>query len=192
MRSRVVTGPEVGAPPTVRRLASATQAKACARIMSTSEPWVTLGRDFDASLAVITAGDHEAYVALEGEEVTGFVVLCMHGALVGYLKSIAVREDRRSRGLGRRLMAFAEDRILGEAANVFLLVSSFNEGARRLYERMGYRLVGELTDYWLPGHSELLLRKTRGPIGMPEISANPRRDLPTGGAPGERPRNVRT
>ena len=151
---------------TLRRLELAGHAEVCARIMSTSEPWVTLGRDFDASLAVMTASDHEAYVVLDDEEVAGFVVLCMHGALVGYLKSIAVHADWRSRGLGRQLMAFAEDRIFREAANVFLLVSSFNAGARQLYHRMGYRLVGELTDYWLPGHSELLLRKTRGPIGM--------------------------
>jgi [ribosomal protein S18]-alanine N-acetyltransferase len=150
---------------TVHRLEFAAHAQACARIMSTSEPWVTLGRDFDASLAVVTAGDHEVYVALEGEEVAGFVVLCMHGALVGYLKSIAVRADWRSRGLGRQLIAFAEERIFRDAANVFLLVSRFNARARQLYDRMGYQLVGELTDYWLPGHSELLLRKTRGPIG---------------------------
>jgi ribosomal protein S18 acetylase RimI-like enzyme len=165
---------------TVRRLEFAAHAQACARIMSTSEPWITLGRDFDASLAVMTASDHEAYVVLEDEEVAGFVVLCMHGALVGYLKSIAVREDWRSRGLGRRLMAFAEDRIFEDAGNVFLLVSDFNVRARQLYDRMGYRLVGELTDYWLPGHSEILLRKTRGPIS-------------TGSAgPGAMPRNART
>ena len=150
----------------VRRLEFAGHAQDCAWIMSTSEPWVTLGRDFDASLAIITAADHEAYVVLDDDEVTGFVVLCMQGALVGYLKSIAVRADWRSRGLGRQLMAFAEDRVFGEAANVFLLVSSFNARARQLYDRMGYRLVGELTDYWLPGHSELLLRKTQGPIAM--------------------------
>jgi ribosomal protein S18 acetylase RimI-like enzyme len=132
---------------------------------------MTLGRGFDASLAVMTAADNEAYVALDGEQVTGFVVLCMHGALVGYLKSVAVREEWRSRGLGRHLIAFAEDRIFTEAANVFLLVSSFNRRARRLYERLGYEFVGELTDYWLPGHSELLLRKTRGPISA--VGAGP-------------------
>ena len=43
-------------------------------------------------------------------------------------------------------------------------MSDFNHGARRLYERLGFRLVGELTDYVVAGHSELLLRKTRGPL----------------------------
>jgi [ribosomal protein S18]-alanine N-acetyltransferase len=43
-------------------------------------------------------------------------------------------------------------------------VSSFNQGARRLYERLGYNVVGELTDYIVEGHSEILLRKTVGPM----------------------------
>ena len=65
--------------------------------------------------------------------------------------------------MGTALVAFAEERIFREHRNVFICVSDFNPGARRLYERLGYRLVGELTDYIVAGHSELLLRKTRGP-----------------------------
>jgi hypothetical protein len=45
-----------------------------------------------------------------------------------------------------------------------MCVSSFNVGARRLYLRHGYEVVGELTDYIVEGHSETLLRKTFGPI----------------------------
>ena len=45
-----------------------------------------------------------------------------------------------------------------------MCVSSFNLGARRLYERLGYKVVGELSDYIVRGHSELLLRKTTGPL----------------------------
>jgi ribosomal-protein-alanine N-acetyltransferase len=47
---------------------------------------------------------------------------------------------------------------------VFMCVSSFNDGARRLYQRLGYQVVGELTDYIVRGHSEILLRKTSGPL----------------------------
>jgi ribosomal protein S18 acetylase RimI-like enzyme len=62
------------------------------------------------------------------------------------------------------LLGFAEQRILRESPNIFMCVSSFNIGARRLYERHGYTVVGELTDYLVEGHSEILLRKTFGPI----------------------------
>ena len=47
---------------------------------------------------------------------------------------------------------------------MFICVSSFNPGARRLYERLGYQVVGELPDYMVRGHSEILLRKTTGPL----------------------------
>ncbi|MFP5355415.1 MAG: hypothetical protein ACLGIK_09735, partial [Gemmatimonadota bacterium] len=40
-------------------------AAACARIMCTSEPWITLGRDFDRALAIVQLTDQEAYVALD-------------------------------------------------------------------------------------------------------------------------------
>jgi RimJ/RimL family protein N-acetyltransferase len=36
--------------------------------------------------------------------------------------------------------------------------------ARRLYERLGYELIGELRDDLVRGSSELLLRKTIGPL----------------------------
>jgi len=144
--------------------AGATEALECAGIMSMSEPWLSLGRDANASLAAIAAPDRETYVALDDARVADFIVVIMRGAFVGYIQSIAVREDWRSRGLGARLVAFAEERIFRESPNVFICVSSFNPRARALYERLGYRLVGELTDYLVPGHSELLLRKTLGPL----------------------------
>jgi RimJ/RimL family protein N-acetyltransferase len=42
-------------------------------------------------------------------------------------------------------------------------VTSFNHRARALYERLGYEYVGELSDFFVRGVSELLYRKTRGP-----------------------------
>ena len=150
----------------VRRLAGDDDARACAEIMASSEPWVTLGRDYVASMQLLRDPSREAYVAtrVEGAAVLGFVILAMQGAFVGYIQSIAVREDWRGRGLGSRLIAFAESRILREAPNVFICASSFNTRARSLYERLGYETVGELRDYVVRGHSEWLLRKSVGPL----------------------------
>lgn len=36
--------------------------------------------------------------------------------------------------------------------------------ARRLYARLGYTVIGEFTDCWMRGASEILLRKTLGPL----------------------------
>jgi [ribosomal protein S18]-alanine N-acetyltransferase len=132
--------------------------------MATSEPWLTLGRTYESSLRILQDPTREVYVAREDGGLAGFLILCMTGALVGYIQTVLVHPDRRGQGIGSRLLAFAEQRILQESPNVFMCVSSFNHAARRLYERLGYKVVGELTDYIVDGYSEILLRKTLGPM----------------------------
>jgi [ribosomal protein S18]-alanine N-acetyltransferase len=148
----------------IGRLDSESDAETCASLMAASEPWLTLGRSYEACLAMIRDPTREAYVARTGTDVAGFLILCMTGAFVGYIQTICIAPGQRGRGLGSRLIEFAEQRILTESPNIFMCVSSFNPDARRLYERLGYRVVGELTDYLVPGHSEILLRKTTGPL----------------------------
>ncbi|HUV54844.1 MAG TPA: GNAT family N-acetyltransferase [Candidatus Krumholzibacteriaceae bacterium] len=148
----------------IQRLESVEQAEACARTIAESEPWITLGRDYDESLTILTDPSREVYLAMDGDEVAGFVALEMEGVFTGYVKSIFVSPPYRGRGVGTRLMSFAEDRVFRERPNVFLCVSDFNGGARRFYERLGYEAVGELRDYIVRGRSEILLRKTIGPL----------------------------
>ena len=154
-----------GARVRVRPLGGDDEARTCAGIMAGSEPWITLGRGVEASLAILRDPSREVYVAASASEVIGFLILTMRGAFVGYIQTVALREDWRGRGLGSRLIAFAEERILRDAPNVFMCVSSFNTRARALYERLGYEVIGELRDYIVRGHSEWLLRKSTGPIG---------------------------
>jgi [ribosomal protein S18]-alanine N-acetyltransferase len=146
------------------RAASESDLGACARLMSTSEPWTTLGRDYEASLAILRDATREVYVAERGGEIAGFVIVCVTGAFVGYLQSVAVDPRFRGEGVGTDLIAFAEARIFDVTRNVFICVSSFNTRARALYERLGYTYVGTLTDYIVRGHDELVFRKTRGPL----------------------------
>jgi len=156
--------------PIIRPLSTDAEARECAEIMSSSDPWRRLGRTFDQSYAMLRDPAREVYVALDEQSrdsdarVAGFTILIMHGAFVGYLQSVAVRAEWRGRGLGTELIAWAERRIFREQPNVFICVSSFNPDALRLYERLGYKVVGELTDYIVRGHSEILLRKTTGPM----------------------------
>ena len=148
----------------IRALATDDEAAQCARLMAGSDPWITLGRGYEASLQRIKDPSREVYVAIDESSVTGCLILCMVGAFVGYLQTVIVAPDAQGKGIGSQLVEFAEDRIFKESPNAFLCVSSFNSGARRLYERLGYRYVGELSDYIVRGHSELLFRKTRGPL----------------------------
>jgi [ribosomal protein S18]-alanine N-acetyltransferase len=164
----------------ISRLEAESDAVSCAHLMATSEPWLTLGRTYEVSLRILQDPAREIYVARDGEGLAGFLILCMTGAFVGYIQTILVHPDRRGQGIGSRLLEFAEQRILQESPNIFMCVSSFNHGARRLYERQGYKVVGELTDYIVEGYSEILLRKTRGPLagfiyGSPEAPEGDKR-----------------
>lgn len=132
--------------------------------MAASEPWITLGRSYEASRKLLSDSSRERYVASVGKDRAGFLILNMSGAFSGYIQTVCVAPEFRGGGWGTRLVRFAEERVFRDSPNVFLCVSSFNRGARRLYERLGYVLVGELPDYLIAGHAELLLRKTLGPL----------------------------
>lgn len=147
----------------IRALAGDDEAAVCAGLMSGTDPWITLGRGYEASLRIIKDQSREVYVATDESGIAGFLILCMVGAFIGYIQTVVVAPDRRGKGIGSQLVGFAENRIFGHSPNVFLCVSSFNTRARPLYERLGYEYVGELTNYIVTGHSELLFRKTRGP-----------------------------
>jgi ribosomal-protein-alanine N-acetyltransferase len=156
----------------ISRLEGQADARECARLMATSEPWLTLGRSYEASLRIVQDPTREVFI-LRGEgKLAGFLILCMAGAFVGYIQTICIHPDHRGQGLGSKLVAFAEQRIFRESPNVFMCVSSFNQDARRLYERLGYQVVGELTDYIVRGHSEILLRKSIGPLTTFQRSGN--------------------
>jgi ribosomal protein S18 acetylase RimI-like enzyme len=148
----------------IKKLRDTAEAEICARMMADSEPWITLRRNYDTSLRILTDPAREVFLATINGQIAGFTILIMHGALVGYIQSMCVAPKWRNKGIGSQLMVFAEERIFSDNPNAFICVSSFNKGARRLYKRLGYEVVGKLKDYIIPGHSEFLLRKTTGPL----------------------------
>lgn len=148
----------------IRALSGEEEARRCASMMCSTEPWITIGRNFDQSLKIVSDPAREVYVAENNGRIDGFIILNMRGAFVGYIQTVCVDPTARGSGLGTQLVQFAEERIFKETPNVFLCVSSFNPRARQLYERLGYALIGELKDYLIRGYSELLMRKTIGPL----------------------------
>lgn len=148
---------------TIRRLAGVAELAICAKMMAESEPWLTLRRSLEASIRTLQDPDKEVYVLEDDDEILGFVVLDLRGPFPGYLQTVCVRSGERGQGHGARLIAYAEERIFRDSPNVFMCVSTFNPDARRLYERLGYTVVGDLPNYIVQGHGEILLRKTRGP-----------------------------
>jgi ribosomal protein S18 acetylase RimI-like enzyme len=148
----------------IRPIAGPSEMESCARMMAASEPWVTLQCGFAASLHNLSSPEREIHVAVRGYEVLGFIGLNLHGGFVGYVQSICVAPQWRNRAVGRRLIAFAEERVFREHPNLFICVSSFNVLAQRFYRNLGYEVVGELKNFLVDGHSEILLRKTIGSL----------------------------
>jgi ribosomal protein S18 acetylase RimI-like enzyme len=148
----------------IKALETNAEVESCARMMAASEPWITLGRGFQASVETLSVPSKEVYLAIMGDEVAGFIIINMQGAFIGYIQTVCVDSAWRGKGIGSQLLAFAEERIYRDSPNVFICVSSFNPGARRLYQRLGYEVIGTLNDYIVAGHDELLLRKTIAPL----------------------------
>jgi len=131
-----------------------------ARLMAQSEPWITLGRGLDKCREACGRPGYLLFVARDAGEPCGFILLHPRGVSGSpYVASIAVRESHRGLGIGTLLLNHAEDLFRPEARHIFLCVSSFNEGARRLYERQGFEAVGEFRDYVIDGASEILMHK---------------------------------
>ncbi len=148
----------------IRKLSSPLETETCARLMANSEPWITLRRSYEDSLRILNDPAREVYLAMASNRILGFIVIQMNGAFVGYIQTVAVVPEWRGKGIGSRLLKYAEERIFKEFPNVFMCVSSFNKKAQNLYQRLGYQVVGELKDFIVSGHSEILLRKTIAPL----------------------------
>jgi ribosomal protein S18 acetylase RimI-like enzyme len=135
--------------------------------MASSEPWLTLQRDIAACRTALSRPASELFIARRDGKRTGLLLLQAHG-LAGspYIAAIAVAPEARGTGVGSAMLDFAEQRY-PKARNIFLLVSDFNNDARRLYVRHGYAVVCALEDYVVNGHAELLLRK-KLPCALPQ------------------------
>ena len=130
-----------------------------ARLMASSEPWITLGRGFEACRAYALDPAYLTLVARRDGAPLGFVRSHPRGVAGSpYIASIAVTSETRRQGVGAALLDAAE-RLYPKARYIFLCVSSFNPRARVLYERYGYKYIGELPDDIIDGASEHLMAK---------------------------------
>jgi ribosomal-protein-alanine N-acetyltransferase len=91
---------------------------------------------------------HIYVVRMAGRPVVGF---CAFWLVVDeiHINNVAILPELRGRGMGTTLMqhVFAEARRLG-ARRATLEVRGSNEGARRLYERLGFTVAGRRPSYY--------------------------------------------
>lgn len=152
---------------TIRR-ATGDDARWAAGVLCSSDPWLTLGRGFDACLAACTSGVDVLEIAECAGERCGLVLVRPAGvAGAPYIVSIAVTPAFRSRGVGAALLAHVERTYRGRSRHLFLCVSSFNVRARRFYERHGFEAVGTLKAFLIEAADEILMYKRLAPEARP-------------------------
>ena len=84
-----------------------------------------------------------------------FVLLCSSdrdtadGKARAYIFAFRVKTEWRNCGVGQHLMAFVEDDLRQRGFRfVTLNVAKDNQGAQRLYQRLGYKITGSQPGIW--------------------------------------------
>ena len=82
------------------------------------------------------------WLALQGNDLAGFIGIRSHPEdQMGEIHIVAVSPDRQRRGIGRKLMEFAEQTIRASGMKMVMVETigdSGHEPARRAYEAFGY------------------------------------------------------
>jgi len=147
----------------VIRSADSRDLPALARLMADSPLLVRYRTTYDGALTALATAlvDGDALL-VGGEPVAAFAWLTFAPRMLNgaaYLRLLLVAEHTRDRGLGTQLLIAAEQQSRASARHLYLLVTSDNLGARRFYERHGYRHVGDLPGLVWPDLDEALYHK---------------------------------
>lgn len=107
--------------------------EACGLVRPWNDPHKDIARKLNVQPELFLVG-------LEGERVVGTVMAGYEGHR-GWINYLAVSPDHQGRGLGRRLMDEAEQRLRAVGCpKINLQVRSGNEAVRQFYESIGYSL----------------------------------------------------
>lgn len=93
-------------------------------------------------------------------EVVGYIMAVVDKDGYGHIMSIAVDPSRRGLGIGKKLMEAVESRLSADGIKRFRLeVAVSNYVAIRMYERLGYKVVKVLRNYYPDGEDAYVMVK---------------------------------
>ena len=96
--------------------------------------WATRVSDVKRFRAMIDGADRTV-VALDGERVVGFARALCDGVSNGYISMLAVAEDQRRQGIGRRMV---EHLMQGDNSGDITWVLRAGRDSRAFWERLGF------------------------------------------------------
>lgn len=111
------------------------------------------------SLASAARGERVVVGAFDGEELIATVTLLLslppnqpHRAEIAKMMT---RVSHRRRGIASALMHAAETIAIERGRTLLVLDTAVEDGASKLYERLGFKLTGVIPDYALKPHGGL-------------------------------------
>ncbi|MFD1786436.1 GNAT family acetyltransferase [Sphingomonas floccifaciens] len=120
------------------------------RACDLTRPWNDPDRDF---LQAVSGATSAVLVVRDGGGVIGSIMVGFDGHR-GWVYYVAVHPEARRGGLGRALMAAAEDWLTArEAPKIQLMVREGNEAAARFYEALGLERQAVVTYGRFFGHA---------------------------------------
>jgi ribosomal-protein-alanine N-acetyltransferase len=128
-------------------------------LIETGLPWSWVPQRVAASMR---QPETNVLVARAGERIMGFGIM-RYGVEAAHLDLFAVDRAWQGQGLGRRLLEWLERpaQVAG-LARILLEVRADNAGARAFYERLGYRRLALLPDYYQGREDALRMERSLG------------------------------
>jgi mycothiol synthase len=112
-------------------------------------------RDMDTMLhAGVASPGHLLWKAMDGTERVGFLWISLPGTFypdMAWIAEVEVAAGHRSRGYGTRMIRAGEAEMVARGIHrIGLHVFGANDGARRLYHRLGYQTFAQVRTRTLP------------------------------------------
>lgn len=139
--------------------------------LATMNPWQALNYSAQQLESYLLATDPALYrytVLTQDNNAIAGIVAVRHPWLRGpYLELIGVFPERQQHGMGTAILEWFERETQSRAHNLWVLVSAFNESAKRFYLRFGFTEIGRIDALVDPQSTEILLRKTLRSLAPP-------------------------
>jgi ribosomal protein S18 acetylase RimI-like enzyme len=124
---------------------------------------------------LLTRANAETLVYIDADHLAGYVMLLFHtGTSLARMYSLAVAPQARGRSIGRALIEVAEEKVREhDCISLRLEVRRDNLYTIRLYEKLGYRQIGTLPDYYEDHMEAIRYEKFLAPHLSPELARVP-------------------
>ena len=76
----------------IRQTSDISDFSVCAKMMSLTDPWITLGMDYEQCLKAFEGDFKEIYLIEIEEDIAGFVIIQTCGTFSGYIQTICISD----------------------------------------------------------------------------------------------------